>query len=151
LTPATTLLILRIASAALLLAFLVLIAWFSYQDIKQQTAGAAEKRRSFGWLEVVASEGDILPVGQTFPLRRVTSIGRGAGNTLVLNDDFVSGEHALLTLSGEQWWLEDLNSRNGTFLNGIPLETRAVVTTGDIFTFGGTRIKLVGQVDGQET
>jgi hypothetical protein len=150
LTPETTLLILRIASAAILLAFLVSLAWFAYQDVKRQAAGPAERSESFGWLEVVASEGDILPVGQTFPLRRVTSIGRGAGNTLVLNDDFVSGEHALLTLSGDMWWLEDLNSRNGTYLNDMPLQTRAVVTAGDIFTFGGTRIKLVGKTGIQE-
>lgn len=128
----------------------MLIAWFSYQDVKRGTTNLTDRRESFGWLEVVASEGDILPVGQTFPLSRVTSIGRGVGNNLVLNDNFVSSEHALLTLSGDQWWLEDLDSRNGTFLNGVPIETRAVVTTGDVFTFGGTRIKLVCQTDMQK-
>jgi pSer/pThr/pTyr-binding forkhead associated (FHA) protein len=48
----------------------------------------------------------------------------------------------LLSLRGSQWWLEDLNSRNGTLLNDSPLETPTVVTMGDVVTIGNTQFKL---------
>jgi pSer/pThr/pTyr-binding forkhead associated (FHA) protein len=69
-------------------------------------------------------------------------IGRASSNTVVVEDDYVSSEHALLSLRGSQWWLEDLNSRNGTLLNDIALDSPAVVTVGDVVTIGNTRFKL---------
>ncbi len=49
-------------------------------------------------------------------LRPVTALGRAEDNTLVLNDPFVSAHHALVLWREERWWLEDLESHNGTFL-----------------------------------
>jgi pSer/pThr/pTyr-binding forkhead associated (FHA) protein len=69
-------------------------------------------------------------------------IGRSASNAIVVEDDYVSSEHALLSLRGSQWWLEDLNSRNGTQLNEINLDSPTVVTIGDVMTIGNTRFKL---------
>jgi pSer/pThr/pTyr-binding forkhead associated (FHA) protein len=47
-----------------------------------------------------------------------------------------------LSLRGSQWWLEDLNSRNGTLLNDIALDGPVVVTVGDVLTIGNTVFKL---------
>ncbi len=101
-----------------------------------------ETQRSYGSLRVIASESGNLTEGSAFPLSPVMGIGRAASNTVVLDDDYVSSEHALLSLRGSQWWLEDLNSRNGTQLNDIPLNAPAVVTMGDVLTIGNTRFKL---------
>ena len=56
---------------------------------------------------------------QTFPLNKsVLSIGRLADNDIVIDDPGVSRHHARLTWRENRWVLEDLNSSNGTFVNG---------------------------------
>ena len=71
-----------------------------------------------------------------------SSIGRSATNTIVLEDNYISGEHALLARRGQQWWLHDLNSRNGTRLNGIMITEAVVVSPGDIITVGEIDLKM---------
>ncbi|MFN2181963.1 MAG: FHA domain-containing protein, partial [Candidatus Promineifilaceae bacterium] len=63
-------------------------------------------------------------------------------NTIVLEDAFVSAEHALLARRDAQWWLEDLNSRNGTLLNDLPLGESTVVSAGDVITIGSVQLKI---------
>ena len=140
--PALILFILRLLSAALLLAFVGTIGWFIYRDIQLATRSLPEAQKSYGTLRVIATQSTNLSEGSTFPILPVTGIGRALSNTIVVEDDYVSSEHALLSLRGSQWWLEDLNSRNGTLLNEIPLETATVVTMGDVMTIGNTRFKL---------
>ena len=77
-----------------------------------------------------------------FPLHPLTSIGRAQSATIVIDDSYVSQEHALLTARGGQWWLEDLSSRNGTLLNGVLLAETAVVSSGDIITIGSVQLKV---------
>ncbi|MFZ0546144.1 MAG: FHA domain-containing protein [Candidatus Promineifilaceae bacterium] len=140
--PEVVLFILRLVSAALLLLFLGVIGWFIYQDVQLATKAAPEGHRSYGSLRVIETGSSNLKAGSVFPLSPVMGIGRSASNTVVVEDDYVSGEHALLSLRGAQWWLEDLNSRNGTLLNDIPLDAPVVVAMGDILTIGNTRFKL---------
>jgi membrane-bound lytic murein transglycosylase D len=47
------------------------------------------------------------------------SIGRGKENDLQLKDEVVSRIHTKIYFDGEQWWIKDLESRNGTFVNGV--------------------------------
>lgn len=140
--PQVVLFILRLISAALLLLFLGVIGWFIYRDMQLAARAVPETQRSYGSLRVIASAASNLAEGNAFPLSPVMGIGRAASNTVVLDDDYVSSEHALLSLRGSQWWLEDLNSRNGTLLNDIPLDAPTVVAMGDVLTIGNTRFKL---------
>jgi MoxR-like ATPase len=64
-------------------------------------------------------------------------IGRNRRCGLVLTDYMASGEHAELRIEAGQWWLNDLNSTNGTGLNGTPVRA-AVVEEGDTITIGET-------------
>jgi pSer/pThr/pTyr-binding forkhead associated (FHA) protein len=141
-SPEIILLILRLVGAALLLAFFGVVAWLLLRDLKQAGVSAAAKRQTTGRLLLLGTGNGTGDSDQTYVLQAVTSIGRSTGNTLVLDDDFASGEHALITLRGQQWWLEDLGSRNGTLLNNIPLDTAAVVASGDIITVGRTRFRI---------
>lgn len=140
--PAIILLLLRLLSAALLLAFLGLIAWLIYQDLRLTTAAVADQARQLGRLRVVSSEVDGLQPDAVYPLRVVTSIGRANSNTVVLEDSYASSEHALITRRGEVWWLEDLGSRNGLLLNGFPVDEATAVSSGDIITIGSTKLKI---------
>src|SRR6266446_9708419 len=56
--------------------------------------------------------------GAVWLLKPENILGADAGNDLVLRDNLVSGRHARLRWDGAGWWLEDLGSKNGTFVNG---------------------------------
>lgn len=142
-TPELILLLLRLLSALLLLGFLAVIAWLIYQDMRLTAAAISEQERQQGYLRVVAAENGNLAVDSLLPLMPVTSIGRATSNTIVLDDHYASSEHVLIMRRGGQWWLEDLNSRNGTLLNNITLQgSAAVVSAGDIITIGSTQLKI---------
>ena len=98
--------------------------------------------------------------GQSFALDRSPfSIGRGAGNDLVLPDTLVSRQHAGLEFQGDRWLLRDLKSSNGTFLNRQavkdspqPLRDGDLVCIGDsmfVFTTESHQISPAQQRAGQ--
>ncbi|MGH7748775.1 MAG: FHA domain-containing protein, partial [Candidatus Dormibacteria bacterium] len=71
---------------------------------------------------------------------RVT-VGRHAGNDIVLaSDDSVSRLHAVLERLGPGWWLRDLASRNGTFVNGARVAQGRALVNGDELRIGSTRM-----------
>jgi hypothetical protein len=69
-------------------------------------------------------------------------IGRGCDCDLVLADLTVSRTHALLRLFGDEWFLEDLGSTNGTRLNGIRIRTASMVRRGDRVSFGRVALRV---------
>lgn len=70
-------------------------------------------------------------------------IGRGSNCDLMLDDKTVSGRHARLAYHHGQWWLEDLASTNGTFLNDEPVIIPVVLTNGDQLRCG----QVAGRVE----
>jgi hypothetical protein len=138
------LLLLRCLAALLLLAFLGVIAWLVYNDMRLTAASVARQARSLGQLHVIASEITQLAEGTVFPLLSVTRIGRAASSTIVLDEGYVSTEHALISQRGQQWWLEDLGSRNGTLLNEVLLKggETAVISSGDVIGIGSVRLRF---------
>jgi class 3 adenylate cyclase len=76
--------------------------------------------------------------GARFPLRGGFAIGRGEPNQLVLSDDRVSRRHALIQAQGEgEYWLVDLGSRNGTYLNGRRVQQPVRLADRDELQVGG--------------
>lgn len=59
--------------------------------------------------------------GAILDLTPDTGLGAAPDNQVILGDRFISGHHARLRWDGNQWWLEDLGSRNGTLVDGRPL------------------------------
>ncbi len=141
-SPEVILLILRVLSAGLLLGFLGLFAWLIYRDLQVTTAVLEQKNQVLGKLRVIANDLESPTLNTAFPLHPLTSIGRAQSATIVIDDSYVSQDHALLTARGGQWWLEDLGSRNGTLLNGVLLAETAVVSSGDIITIGSVQLKV---------
>jgi hypothetical protein len=136
------LLILRLTGAILLLGFLGVIAWFIYQDIQLATMQSGHVTKPQGAMRVLSSETDAVEDGYIFSLSMVTSIGRASVNGIMVDDEFTSSRHALVTWSGEQWMVEDVGSRNGTLLNDLPVDGQTVIVSGDILTVGRTRFRL---------
>lgn len=74
------------------------------------------------------------------------TIGRGIGNTLHFRDPWLSREHARLSVEGvDDFALEDLGSRNGTYLNGETLQEKRQLRTGDVITLGDVQLTYVDQ------
>ena len=141
-SPDVLLFVLRVLSALLLLLFIGVIAWLMYQDLRLTRAMLADRRRHHGRIRATRMDTEDNGRQLVFPLSPVTSIGRASTNSIVLEDDYVSNEHALLLLRGQQWWLEDLDSRNGTLLNGVPLTEATVVGPGDVIVIGTMQLRV---------
>jgi LysM repeat protein len=72
-----------------------------------------------------------------FPLDKdVITIGRSPDNDIFVDDAEVSRHHARLTRQGNNWVLEDLGSRNGTFVNGQRISGPVMLTPGAQVDFG---------------
>ncbi len=83
--------------------------------------------------------------GEVFPLRDVvTTVGRGQGVDIHLDDPSVSRLHAELVRRGPYVYVVDLGlSRNGTRVNGRPI-ARRVLDEGDVLSFGTARCRIGG-------
>ncbi len=69
-------------------------------------------------------------------------IGRADDSTLVLDDDYASTRHARLSLRGDEWYVEDLGSTNGTYLDRAKVTTPLKVPLGVPIRIGKTVIEL---------
>ena len=82
---------------------------------------------------------------KTFQFNKATvTIGRDPGCDFSLDDKTVSNRHTRLSFHHSQWWVEDLRSKNGTFLNGERVETPTVIITGDELRCG--KIDFAGPI-----
>ncbi len=69
-------------------------------------------------------------------------IGRADDSTLVLTDDFASSRHARLTNRAGQWYVEDLGSTNGTYLDQQRVQGPLLVSPGQPIRIGQTALEL---------
>lgn len=141
-TPALVMLVVRILLALALYAFLGALVWMLWRDVCAAGQVGAARARPLGRLVILETSLPGVALGAAFPLLPITSLGRAPTNTVPLPDDTASLEHALLHLRDGQWWLEDLDSRNGTRLNDTPLTAPAPMMAGDVVGVGRTKLKL---------
>jgi Nif-specific regulatory protein len=81
--------------------------------------------------------------GNSIPLVEAeVSIGREPSNAISLLDAGVSRRHCLILRAGDQFKIQDLNSRNSTFVNGVPI-TERVLASGDEIKIGGSLFVFV--------
>lgn len=78
----------------------------------------------------------------TFTQHEIT-VGRDDGNDLVISDETVSSHHARLSHRHRQWWIEDLQSTNGTFLNNERIYNPTVVVSGDEVILGNVSLLIM--------
>jgi Inner membrane component of T3SS, cytoplasmic domain len=69
-------------------------------------------------------------------------IGRGADAAIRLDDDYVSTRHARIASSGDQWFVEDLGSTNGTYIGSARLTQPTTLTLGTQVRIGKTLLEL---------
>ena len=131
--------VVRLAFLALLYLFLFRIARALVGDLR---AAAREPGAELGRLVVVASPEGEPEEGSSLALDAIATIGRDVNNAIVVEDQFVSAEHAILTFRGRAWYVEDLGSTNGTFVNGAPVTEVMPLGYGDVVQVGQVRLRL---------
>ena len=92
------------------------------------------------WL--VAVRGGGLDPGERFDLFGGLSIGRSAEADVRIEDRFASGIHARIYSRGASYYVEDMSSTNGTFLNGAQLAGEGVLSDLDEIRIGDTELRF---------
>jgi pSer/pThr/pTyr-binding forkhead associated (FHA) protein len=69
-------------------------------------------------------------------------IGRGSDAAIRLDDDYVSTRHARIASSGDQWFVEDLGSTNGTYIGSARITQPTTLTLGTQVRIGKTLLEL---------
>ncbi|MFL0247245.1 FHA domain-containing protein [Candidatus Clostridium stratigraminis] len=115
-----------------------------YKDIKSGGKKKTTKKKAFGLEVLDAGENSILKRGGIIPIHGELTIGRRDSNMLVLDDQFVSGNHARIFIKNTDNMIEDLGSTNGTELNEERLEDRVILKVGDEIKIGSALFKVIG-------
>jgi hypothetical protein len=157
---AEVLLVLKIAFLVLLYLFVIRVIRSAgrerqapSQDSMILTPGAAAaaglrrgtpQRKS---VRLVVQRSPSLEEGDGFPLNSApVTVGRGGQNDLVLDgDEFASARHARIELRGDGAWVQDLDSTNGTYVNGSRVAGAQRLDAGDVLRVGETDL-LVEEV-----
>ncbi|HSM80353.1 MAG TPA: adenylate/guanylate cyclase domain-containing protein, partial [Nodosilinea sp.] len=94
-------------------------------------------------LKIAAGDRQLSLVGGT-----CWTVGRGDDNNFVLPDRWISRNHAMLQgTDNGRFYLIDLGSRNGTFINGRRVSVPVILNDGDLLTFGQTELQFFSPID----
>lgn len=143
----------RFGFLALLWFFIFLIVRALRRDTVEASASAPQRRRDRepspaapqgrrrGATRLIITEGPL--AGSMVPLTPTSiTIGRDQNCTLVLNDSYASSHHARVFPKDGSWWLEDLNSTNGTTLAGRAVHGAVELPVGVPVRIGQTTLEL---------
>jgi len=102
-----------------------------------RAAPARPSRRPARELVVADSSGK-----RTVPLKDSITVGRAATCDLVLSDTYVSNVHARIFAKDGAYWLEDLGSTNGTYMNRAKVAVPTAIGPGDEIRMGKATLEL---------
>ncbi len=133
--------ILRVFLAACLYGFLIWALYTLWRELKASQILSVQKVPS---ISIKLLEPEDAPA-QVFNVSQVI-VGRDPNCQICIPNDLVSAQHAKFSYHHNQWWLEDLQSTNGTFLNDERVYTPTVLMGGDEVRCGRSNL-LVGISD----
>jgi pSer/pThr/pTyr-binding forkhead associated (FHA) protein len=115
----------------------------SDSDGNRDVAKAPRRSGPVGLTELAVLEVIRGPLGGTrFPLTRaVCSIGRTEDNDIVIADESVSSSHATIMQKAGSWYVVDLRSANGTYIDGYRVAAERMLSEGSVLTIG--QVKMV--------
>ena len=132
---ATLVLVLRFALAIALYAFLGWSLFTSWREIKQQGEILSLQRKPGLQISVFPENGK--EIKHHFFQSTIT-IGRDPNCDFPIVDESISAHHARISYHHSQWWLEDLNSTNGTFIGKSKVTVPTVLISTDQFKCGNS-------------
>lgn len=151
------LLVLRIAMTAALYALLAWAFWLMWRTLRQETLFLSRRKVAPLTLKLhdpstsseqrpsTSSHHPNVPSGgQIFHFTHGdVVIGRHTDCECVLDDETISSRHVRLAYHHNQWWAEDMGSRNGTILNDAALTTPTILIHGDTVKCGKTILMVI--------
>jgi FHA domain len=150
---------LKFGFLAVLYLFLFWVSRSALRELRRTTAPAPEATGFHGVgpggraaatdAFLVAVHGGGLPPGERYDLFGGLSIGRSTDADVRIEDRFASAIHARLYSRGASYYVEDMNSTNGTFLNGAQLSGEAELSDLDEIKIGDTELRFELQLPGE--
>jgi pSer/pThr/pTyr-binding forkhead associated (FHA) protein len=131
-------LIFRIVLTAVLYAFLGLAFYVLWRDMKQQGQLLAARQPA---PITLTAEVDTQSFMRQYSSAEII-LGREISSDFPINNQTISARHARLSYHQNQWWLEDMRSTNGTYLNGEAISTPVVITHGDELRLGQVGVRV---------
>lgn len=129
--------VLRILLVLALYGFIGWIMYVLYMDLRSSSSKLTSRR--IPAIVLALEEESDNAYSFTNP---IVTIGRDPKCDLNVQDDTVSSLHARLSYHHNQWWIEDLQSTNGTFLNDERVFTPIVIISGDELRIGNARLMI---------
>lgn len=129
------LLIARLLFVALLYLFLFAIVRTGIGQIKGTRSGGK------AWT-ISVEQGPKELRGVQMPVTGPVVVGRAPGADIVIGTGFVSGRHARFQLMGQNLFVEDLGSHNGTIVNGNPISDPIALRNKDVVTIGDVSMRV---------
>lgn len=136
---------------ALRVLFIVLLYFFLFQVVRvvlRELQGANSRSTDdkgidpVGHLVVLEGGSSALKSRQRLDLDPVTVIGRHPRAAIRLDTGFVSSQHAQISWNDGSWWLTDLDSTNGTMMNGRSVSAPTELRFGDVIEIGDIKLQL---------
>jgi pSer/pThr/pTyr-binding forkhead associated (FHA) protein len=123
--------------------FIFVIIRMIYLDIRAMESNPED---SGAYLKLL-NRLDSLPyrVRDSYLLKGTISLGRSSENDIVIKDPFVSKRHLMITKDEEEYFIEDLGSSNGTYVNKQLLVDAAKLVNGDIIKIGDLEFIFVNR------
>ena len=128
---------LRLLMAAAVYVFVGWVLWIIWQEVRQEGQKASIQR--FPPIRLEVRNRNRILSSQTFSKPEII-LGRNPECDIAINDATASARHAKLSYHHNQWWIEDLNSTNGTKLNKENLTLPTVLTSDDEIQCGKTKV-----------
>ncbi len=136
-------LVIRIIIAIILYSFIAYTLYTIWQDLRSQ--GKILGQRKIPTLILLPLD-HLEDPPHSYRTSEVV-IGRNPECDFPVQNNTVSSEHARLSFHHNQWWVEDLQSKNGTFLNEERLYTPTVAITNDELRCGEVHLKIIIQLE----
>ena len=137
--------ILRIAMVAILYLVILQVVGVSRREMRRAAHGqvvAAPAAQVVGHLIVIDAGSTTLTPGSRLNIEPITTLGRAPTNTIVLESNFVSTEHTRILYRDRSLWVEDMGSRNGTFVEQRQVNQAVAVSPGSVLQVGDVRFKF---------
>jgi len=135
-------LLLRILLALLLLGFMLFVMYLLWQELNKQKNLISSKQIPPISLKVLNSN---TKKEYSYSIREII-IGRDPTCECQMDDKTVSSRHARLSYHHSHWWIEDIKSKNGTYLNNELISESRVITSNDIVRVGN--VSFLVSIDG---
>lgn len=134
--------------------FIGLIYYFIYSIIRliyldiQAIANRSKRGQGGAYLKLINRKERLdFEIHEFYDLKEITTIGRNKENDIIIMDKYISSFHCKITMDEGAYFLEDLESVNGTYLNSSRLLDVAELKNGDRIGFGQVEFLFVKEVE----